>query len=383
MARNSATIVGAAETTKLGCIPELSNLGLNADAAINAMNDAGVLPADIDGLACGYENPADVANYLGIYPTWTDNTSIGGCSWMIMLRHAASAITTGLCKTVLITHGESGRSQIGGPHYDFAKPGSLTNQFEYPYGMSGAASMLGLPVARYMKHFGLSEEQLAYPAVLQREWAALNPRAQQREALTVDDVLNSAMIAWPFRKLMCCLVSDGGGALIVTSSERARDFPHPPIYVAGCGEAYETYFTGIASMLDPLQPKMIRTSTKLAIEEAGISLVDVDHLMIYDAFTHCPIMGLEGMGFCLAGEGAAFLEDRITAPGGRLPMNTNGGGLSYAHTGSYGMLLLQEAVRQLRGTAAAQVPDAKTSICLGLGGFFASCATVILSNEIP
>lgn len=383
MKRASTAIVGAAETTDLGVIPHLSNLGLNADAALNALADAGLKPGDIDGLACGYLNPADVGEYLGIYPVWTDNTSVGGCSWMIMVRHAMAAIEAGLCKTVLITHGESGRSQIGGPHYDFALPGTLADQFEYVYGWSGAATMFTLPVARYLHEFGIGEDLLAYPAVVQRQWAARNPRAARKNPITVDDVLNSPMIAWPFRRLMCCLVSDGGGALVVTSAERAKDFPHNPVYILGAGEAYETSLSGVARVRDPLRPEFIRTSAELAFSTAGLACSDIDHLMIYDAFSHCPLYGLEGLGFCAYGEAGDFIREGNTAPGGRLPMNTNGGGLSYAHSGSYGMFLMQEAVRQLRGTAAAQVPDVKTSLCHGWGGFFSACATLILSNETP
>jgi acetyl-CoA acetyltransferase len=376
-------IVGAAETSKLGRIPELSNLGLNADAALNAMADAGLLPGDIDGLACGYEIPSDLANYLGIYPTWTDHTSVGGCSWMIMVRHAAAAIQAGLCNTVLIAHGESGRSHVGGPYYGVGGPGTLAEQFEFPFGFAGAVTMFTLPVLRYMREYGVSEEDLAYVAVVQREWAARNPRAAERELVSVRDVLESKMIAYPFRRLMCCLVSDGGGALILTSTERARDFPQPPVYVLGAGEAYETRLTGIAQVRDLLQPACVRTSARTAFDEAGIGRHEVDHLMVYDAFAHCQLYGLEGLGFCEPGEAARFIRERHTAPGGKLPMNTNGGGLSYAHSGSYGMFVMQESVRQLRGTAAAQVHDARISVCQGWGGFFSASATLVLGNQRP
>ena len=383
MGRQSIAIVGAAESTKLGRVPDVSNLMLNADAGLNALVDAGLKPSDIDGFASAYEAPPDVAQYLGIEPQWIDGTSVGGCSWLMLLRHAAAAIREGLCHTVLITHGESGRSQVGGPHYDFAPAGSLAEQFEWTYGWAGAATMFTLPVLRYMREFGVTEEHLARVAVITREWAALNPRASYRDPISIDDVLDSPMIAWPFRRLMCCLVTDGGGAIVVCSGDRAKDFPNKPVYLLGAGEATETRLTGIAEVGDLLRPNGPRRSGQLAFAEAGISHSDVDHLMIYDAFAHNPLYGLEALGFVDYGEAADFIWEGNTAIGGKLPMNTNGGGLSYMHSGSYGMYLMQEAVRQLRGVAPAQVPDAKVSVCHGWGGFFSANATVILSNEAP
>lgn len=384
MNRRPVAIVGASETTQLGRIPNLSNLMLHADAALNAMADAGIHAADIDGVASGYELPTDVAHYLGIQPQWVDGTSVGGCSWVVLLRHAAAAIQAGLCKTVLITHGESGRSQVGGPHYQFFPPGSLAEQFEWAYGVSGAASLLGVPVLRYMREQGITIEHLANVAVVQREWAKLQPRAGQRKHITVADVLESPMVAWPLRRLMCCLVSDGGGALIVCSGERAKDFPSRPVFLLGSGEATETRLTGIAEIPDLMRLEGPRRSGRLAFEEAGISHGDVDHLMIYDAFAHHPIWGLEALGFAKDGhEAAELIREGHTAIGGRLPMNTNGGGMSYAHSGSYGMFLLQESIRQLRGTSPAQVPGVKVSVCHGWGGFQAANATVVLANELP
>ncbi|HEX7011958.1 MAG TPA: hypothetical protein VF161_04400 [Steroidobacteraceae bacterium] len=382
--KNPVAIVGAAETTRLGCIPDMSNLMLHADAALNALEDAGLKASDIDGVATAYELPTDVAQYLGIRPQWVDGTSIGGCSWVVLLRHAAAAIRAGLCRTVLITHGESGRSKVGGPHYDFFPRGSLAEQFELAYGVSGAASLFGIPVLRYMREQGISIEHLAHVAVVQRKWAQLQPRAGQRKPITVGDVLESPLVAWPLRRLMCCLVSDGGGALVVCSAERARDFPSRPVYLLGSGEATETRLTGLAEICDLMRLEAPRLSARLAFEEAGITHEDVDHLMIYDAFAYHPIWGLEALGFTRDGrEAAEMIREGHTAIGGRLPMNTNGGGLSYAHSGSYGMFLLQESVRQLRGTSPAQVPGVKVSVCHGWGGFHAASATVVLSNELP
>jgi acetyl-CoA acetyltransferase len=239
--------------------------------------------------------------------------------------------------------------------------------------------MFTIPVLRYMKTYGITEEQIATVSVVQREWAAKNPRATFKEPITVADVLNSRMIAYPFRILMCCLVTDGGGALILTSADRARDLPQKPVYILGTGESVESPM--ISQMENFTSSRAFRISGKKAFAEAGITHKDVDHLMIYDAFAHLPLYGLEDLGFCEPGEAAAFIVGRNTAPGGKLALNTNGGGLSYMHSGMYGMYALQESVRQLRGVAAAQVKGAKISIAHGVGGMFAASGTIVFSNE--
>ena len=372
-------VVGAAETTRLGKIPDMSVIGLHADAALNTLADAGLKPSDIDGVATAGESPTAIAHYLGITPTWVDGTSVGGCSFMLHVRHAAAAISEGLCTTVLITHGESGRSRVGGGG-GFGRSGSsLMGQFEMPFGVTSPPTMFTVPVLRYLKTHGLTEEDLAWVAVIQREWAAMNPRASFRDPITVDDVLNSPMIAWPFRMLMCCLVTDGGGALILTSAERARDLPRKPVYILGTGESVETPL--VSQMEDFNTSRAFRVSGGKAFDEAGISRAEVDHLMIYDAFAHLPLYGLEDLGFCEPGEAAAFIRQRNTAPGGRLPLNTNGGGLSYMHSGMYGMYALQESVRQMRGVAPAQVPNARIAVSHGVGGMFGAAGTIIFGNE--
>jgi acetyl-CoA acetyltransferase len=378
MKPKSIAVVGAAETTRLGVIPDMSNIQLHADCALNAMADAGLKPADIDGIACAGESPVNMAHYLGLTPKWVDGTAVGGCSFMIHVRHAATAISAGLCRTVLITHGESGKSQIG---LNRAPPGrhTLMGQFEMPYGVFGPPSMFTIPVMRYLKDTGTTIEQVANVAVIQREWSSRNPRAMMKDLVTIDDVLNSRMIAWPFRLFMCCLVTDGGGALILTSAERAKDMPQKPVYILGTGESVETPM--ISQMEDFTRSRAFRVAGPAAFQAAGIKHADVDHLMIYDAFAHLPIYGLEDLGFVGRGEAGAFVMERHTAPGGKLPMNTNGGGLSYTHTGMYGMFALQESVRQMRGTAPAQVPGAKISVCHGVGGMFAASGTIIFTNE--
>src|SRR5712675_56109 len=346
MRRNQVAVVGAAETTELGVIPNVSQIQLHADAALNALADAGLKLSDIDGIATAVETPQQIAHYLGITPTWVDGTSVGGCSFMLHVRHAAAAIEAGLCKTVLITHAESGKSNIGRTPRMIG-PDSLNGQFELPYGVSTPASMFPIPVLRYMKTHGITHEQIASVAVVQREWAAKNPRATMKDPITVVDVLNSRMIAYPFRILQCCLVTDGGGALILTSADRAKDFPRKPVYILGTGESVETPMVSQMKTFD--RPRAFKTAGPLAFKEAGIAHKDVDHLMIYDAFAHLPLYGLGDLGFMPHEETGKFIADGNTRPGGKLPLNTNGGGLSYMHSGMYGMYALQESVRHVRG----------------------------------
>ena len=374
-------IVGAAESTRIGTVPDMAQIMLHADAALNAMADAGLKPGDIDGVACvGPMMPQQIAHYLGITPKWVDGTGVGGCSFMLHVRHAAAAIHAGYCKTVLITHGESGKSRVNGTPRP-PEPQSLNGQFEAPFGPMGPPTLFPIPVLRYMKTYGVTHEHMAQVAVVQREWAAKNPRAAFKDPITIDDVLNSKMIAYPFRLLQCCLVTDGGGALILTSSDRAKDFPTKPCYILGSGESVET--TMVSQMEDFTSSRAFRVAGPEAFRMAGIKHSDVDHLMIYDAFAHLPMYGLEDLGFVKRGEAKDFIWERHSAPGGRLPINTNGGGLSYTHTGMYGMFALQESVRQVRGTAPAQVPNVKISVAHGVGGMFSASGTVVLSNQRP
>ena len=376
----TVAIVGAAETTELGKIPDLSQIQLHADAALNTLADAGLQAKDIDGVATAGESPIAIAHYLGIAPRWVDGSSVGGCSFMLHVRHAAAAIEAGYADTILITHGESGRSGVGRGGGGGGRA-SLPAQFEGPYGGMGPTTMFTIGVLRYMKQYGMTHEQLAMVAVVQREWAGMNPRASFRDPITVEDVMNSRMIAYPFHLFECCLVTDGGGALIMTKAERAKDFPNKPVYILGSGESVESPM--VSQMKDLTSSQAFRIAGGEALRSAGISHGDVDHLMVYDAFAHLPIWGLEDLGFCERGEAAGFIEDGNTRPGGKLPLNTNGGGLSYMHSGMYGMYALQESVRQMRGTAPAQVPDAEISVCLGVGGMFAASGCIVMTNQQP
>lgn len=377
--RGAIAIVGAAESTDLGRIPDMSALQLHVDAALNALADAGLRPSDVDGVASAGELPNDVADYLGIVPDYLDATNVGGCSYMLHVRHAMAAISAGLCETVLVTHGESGRSRVGMQPWAPAAQ-SMMGQLEVPYGPVGAPSLFPIGVRRYMHEYGMTEEQFAMVPVVQRQWAARNPRAQLRDPITVDDVLASPVIADPVHLLHCCLVTDGGGALVLTSAERARDLSprSPAVYVLGAGESSESsVVSGLRSLTSS---RAIERAGRAAMRQAGVGHADVDHLMIYDAFAHVPLYGLEDLGFVGRGEAPAFVADGNTAPGGRLPLNTNGGGLAYTHTGMYGMFAIQESVRQVRGTAAAQVDGVDVSVVTGVGGMFMTSGTLVLGS---
>ena len=378
MTRAKSAVVGAAESTRIGVLPDISQIQLHADAALNAIADAGLSLSEIDGIACAGDSPEVVADYLGIKPAWADGTSVGGCSFMVHLRHATAALEAGLCRTVLLTHGQSGRSMIGRTRPSF-RGDSLNGQFEEPFGAAGPPSLLPIPIQRYRKTYEMTDEQLAMVVVVQREWAALNARAMLKDPITVDQVLAAKMVAYPLRLPQCCLVTDGGGALVLVRAERAKDFPQRPVYVLGTGEGYGSPL--ISQMEDYTTSRAFRTAGARAFEAAGIKPDAVDHAMLYDAFAHLPVFALEDLGFVPRGEGGAFIAARNTAIGGKLPMNTTGGGLCYTHTGMYGMFAMQECVRQVRGTAAAQVADVAISLAHGIGGMFAASGTVIFSSE--
>ncbi|MDB5820952.1 MAG: acetyl-CoA acetyltransferase-like protein [Rhizobacter sp.] len=381
MTAASIVIAGAAETD-LGALPHMSELELRADAALRALADAGLSLADVDGITSAIDSPIDVAHYLGVQPSWYDGTSVGGCSFLIHVRHAAAAIRANLCSTVLVLHGESGRSRVGATPR-VRQPFSMVGQFELPYGAFAPPNMFTLPVLRFMHETGTTHEQLAEVVAAQSHWAHGNPRASRNKLLTAADVMASPMVAYPFHKLECCVVTDGGGALVITSGDRARDLrrSESPVYLLGSGEACDSPL--ISMMQDMTSSTAFRRSSQAAFDEAKIERSDVDHLMIYDAFAHLPLYGLEDLGFVGRGEAGAFIEAGHTRPGGKLPMNTNGGGILYTHTGMYGMFAMQESVRQLRGEAFRQVPGVRTSVVQGVGGMFTAAATLVLSNQRP
>jgi acetyl-CoA acetyltransferase len=380
--RGRVAIVGAAEADEHGKLPHKSAFMLHAEAARNALADAGLSLGDVDAVfSAGLWMGSETAEYLGIRPRYIDGTQIGGCSFIAHVQHAMAAIDAGIVEVALITHGESGASRIGMPGTRFGVD-AFRLQFEQPFGLAGPPTGYALAAARHMHEYGTTSDQLAELAVSTRKWAQLNPRAIMRDPLTVDDVLSSRMISWPIHLLDCCLVTDAGGAVVVTSAERARDCAKRPVWVLGTGEA-STHVI-VSQMPDFGFWDAARMSSERAFAMAGVRHADIDVAMFYDAFTIVPVMGLEATGFCGRGEGGPFVSGGRTAPGGPFPMNTNGGGLSYTHSGMYGMFTLVEAVRQVRGECGArQVAGAKTAICHGLGGMFSSAATLVCGTEIP
>ena len=378
----NVAIIGASETREVGVLPDRSMIQLHAEAALAALADAGLAAADVDGVATAGPLPLEVSHHLGITPRWLDGTMVGGCSFMLHVRHAAAAIAAGEASVVLITHGESGRSRVGAGAYR-ANPASAQGQFEAPFGALAPYATFTVPAQRFLHERGMSRRDLAEVVVAQREWAVDNPRAFRRKPVTVEQVLAGPPIAYPFTRDMCCVVTDGGGALVLTSAERAADLSggKDAVYLLGSGESSEAPL--MSQMDDVGSFGAFRRASAEAFATAEVGHADIDHFMGYDAFAHLPLYMLEDVGFVGRGESGAFIADGHTRKGGSLPMNTNGGGLSYTHTGMYGMFAIQEAVRQLRGQAAVQVPGVTISFVQGVGMFFAAAGSLVLSNRRP
>lgn len=375
--RGRAAVVGVAESDLAEVGPGLTPLDLIGQATVRALDDAGLTKDDVDGLfsASAYYNmpTLSVGEYLSIKPRYSDGTNMGGSSFISHLLHATAAIEAGLCEVALITYGSTQRSGGG-----FR---SLSDSFAYEdvYKPRYPVSMYALAASRHMYEYGTTREQLAEVAVAAREWAKMNPKAFKRDDLTVEEVLNSRMVSSPLSVLDCCLVTDGGGAAIVTSSERAGDLRKQPVYLLGAGEAH--WHRNISQMPD-LTTSAAEESGSRAYKMAGVSPSEVDLIMLYDAFTINTVMFLEDLGFCEKGEGGAFVSQGRIAPGGELAVNTNGGGLSYNHPGMYGLLLLIEAVRQVRGECGErQVPDVNVALAHGNGGVLSSQVTAVLGSE--
>jgi acetyl-CoA acetyltransferase len=375
---NSVCIVGADESDEIGTLPGKSQLSLHVEAIGNAVRDAGLKVSDIDGIfTAGLHSPATIGEAIGVTPRYVDGTTVGGCSFIIMVGHAVLALHHGLCDVAVVSHGESGRSGVGiSPRRDFALPG----QFEFPYGFGGAPTYFGLITTRHMHEHGTTLEQWAQVAVSTRKWAALNPKARNREPITVKDVLDSRPVVWPFNILNICLVTDAGGAVVLTRADRAKDCAKKPVYVRGAGEASEHVM--LTQMRNLTFSEATRLSGDKAFAMAGVTHRDVDHIMLYDAFTSGPPIMLESLGFCRPGEGVHFFDEGRGTPGGKLPINTNGGGLSYTHSGMYGIFPIIEATRQLRGECGPrQVPSVRLSLVNGMGGMLSAAGTLVLSNQ--
>lgn len=376
--RGSAAIVGAA-TFGIGEAPGYSSLELAAQAALLALADAGLRPADVDALfGC---LPSDqlstlsLAEYLGIDPVFTDNNRTGGSAFLTHVEIASMALHLEMCNVALITYGSNQRSAAG--RLVGATQGG--SGLETPYRPLVPISAYALAASRHMYEFGTSREQLAEVAVAARAWAQRNPDAFQRDDLTIADCLNARMVSSPLGVRDCCLVTDGAGAIVLVRPDRARDHPRPPVHVLGCGTAVT--HREISSMPDLTATGAAKSSAR-AYAQARLDPGDVDVVQLYDAFTINTILFLEDLGFCPKGEGGRFVSGGAIAPGGRLPVNTNGGGLSCVHPGMYGIFTLIEATEQLRGTAGdRQVDGADVALCHGNGGVLSHQATVILGSE--
>ena len=371
----SAAIVGVAESDEIGNVPGKSALQLHAEAAYNALEDAGLSKADVDGLFTAGYSTYDTGEYLGITPRYTDSTTVGGSSFVIHVGHAVAAIAAGMCEVALITHGQAGRSARARVERD---PNLPTLQYESPYGIIGPPIAYSMAASRYMHRYGEDRTRQAFAeiAVATRKWATLNPKAMMREPLSFDDYHDSRWISYPFHLLDCCLVTDAGAAVVVTSAERARSLPKEPVWVLGAAEHHD--HAAISQMPDlTLTPAHVTGPAALAM--AGVTHGDIDLTMIYDSFTYTVLVTLESLGYCGPGEGPDFVADQRTAPGGGFPLNTSGGGLSYTHPGMYGIFLVVEAVRQLRGEAGdRQVQNVGLSLVNGTGGALSSTGTVVL-----
>jgi acetyl-CoA acetyltransferase len=356
----------------------MSSPDLAARASVDALAQVGLSPADVDGLfVC---TPDDMlsgltfAEYLGIHPRFSDNNRSGGSAFEIYAHTAAMALVTGQIDVALIAYGSNQRSASGK-----LVQSSRPSPWETPYKPMNPVSSYALAAARHMHQYGTTRRDLAEVAVAARKWAGLNPEAFVRTSLTIDEVLGARLVSDPLSVRDCCLVTDGAAALVMVRAERARDLTAKPVYLLGAGSA--TSHREIASMPD-LTVTAARESGRRAYEMAGVSADEIDVAMLYDAFTINTILFLEDLGFCPKGEGGRFVADGAIAPGGRLAVNTNGGGLSCVHPGMYGLFLMEEALRQLTGRAGErQVPGARLAVAHGNGGVLSSQATVILGTE--
>ncbi len=365
--------------------PDKTEAQIIAESARGALADAGLELSDVDalfgaGMGGGPMSVVSTAEYLNLKPRYIDGTNIGGSSFVAHVSHAAAAIHSGLAEVALIVNGSTAASNAFAIGTSGRGGGDPASAFQAPYGLTtvGGYAM----VARlHMERFGTTSEQLAGIAVAARQHASLNPAAKMQKPITVDDVLESRVISDPLHLLDCCIISDGGGALVVTSAERARDLPKRPVLLQGCGEAVWHQELGQPDLLTVAA----RQSGEAAFRMAGATPDDIDLVMIYDSFTITVLVTLENLGFCKPGEGGSFVEGGRIRLGGALPVNLDGGGLSSNHPGMRGIFLVIEAVRQLRGESGPrQVEGATTALVHGTGGLLStihSGATLILRGE--
>ena len=377
LVRGSVAVVGVAESELGQVAPGTTPLDLMAQGVVRALADCGLRLSDVDGLFAASTQlrftTTALAEYLGIVPRYQDSTQIGGSSFMSHVTHAMAAIEQGLCEVAVIAYGSTQRSLSRAT----ASPREF-NPYESPYRPMLPVSAYAMAASRHMHQYGTTIEQLAEVAVAARRWALLNPVAWEKKPLTIADVLAAPRVSDPLGVRDCCLVNDGGGAIVLTSAARARTLAKAPAYVLGVGESLS--HASISGMPDLTQTAAIHSGAQ-AYAMAGVTAADVDVALVYDAFTINTVLFLEDLGFCAKGEGGAFVQGGAIGPGGRFPVNTNGGGLSYCHPGMYGLLLLVEAVRQLRGECGVrQVPGCALALAHGNGGVLSSQATVLLGT---
>lgn len=382
--RGSVAIAGVGHAG-LGEAHGRTELEILTEAAYQAVSDAGLSMRDIDGICTASVNATmwslPVAEYLGIQPKFVDSTMMGGSSFISHMIPAAMALNAGICNAVLICYGSTqrtgalGRGAAGGQARRLLDP----LPYEHPYEPAMPVSAYALAAARHMHQYGTTREHLAEVAVAARQWAQLNPEAFMRDPLSIADVLNARMVADPLSVRDCCLVTDGAGAFVMVRADRAKHLAKKPVYMLG--NATATWHRQISSMPD-VTVTAAKESGARAFAMAGLIPADIHVAQLYDAFTINTILFLEDLGFCKKGEGGAFVANGGIAPGGRLPVNTNGGGLSCVHPGMYGMFITIEAVRQLRGECGdRQVAGAKTAVVHGNGGMLSAQATAILGTD--
>ncbi len=382
MPGRSVAIVGAA-LSDCGRVDDKSPYDLHFQAASRALADAGLRRDEVDGfgsVGMGMLPPIEVAEYLGLRPTWADSTGVGGSTWEVMVEHAVAAVEHGDVEVVVLAYGSTARAdlkkRLRSANVALSSRGPA--QFDTPFGHTLIAKY-AMAARRHMHEFGTTIEQLAEVAVSARANAALNPDAFYRDPITIDDVAAAKMVADPFTKLHCCIRSDGGGAVVLTSAERARDCAKAPVWVLGSGTALS--HSTMSEWDDFTESPAVRSGA-LAFERAGVAPAELDVCQIYDSFTYTVLATLEALGFCKKGEGGSFVEGGTLRVGGDLPTNTDGGGLSSCHPGMRGMFLLVEAVRQLRGECGdRQVADARLACVNGTGGWFSSTGTVVLGAD--
>lgn len=375
--RGKTAIVSGA-TYGIGESPGQTSLDLAVSASLRALNAVGLKPSDVDGLFIGlpddYLSGLSFAEYLGICPRLTDNNRTGGSSFQTHAIHAALALEAGLCDVALIAYGSNQRT-ASGKLVSSMRP----SPYEAPYRLARPVGGYALAASRYMAQYGLRREQLGAVALAARAWAQRNPEAFVRDPLSMDDYLGARMVADPFSVRDCCLVTDGAAAVVMVRADRAKDLAARPAYLLGGAAA--AWHKDITNMPDLTVTAASITGPR-AMAQAGVRPADIDVVELYDAFTLNTILFLEDLGFCAKGEGGAFVEGDRIAPGGALPVNTNGGGLSCVHPGMYGLFTMVEATQQLMGLAGErQVAGARLALAHGNGGELSSQATLILGTE--